>query len=152
MSSSQDLIQDLKGELGGKFETLIVALMTAPLAYDVTSLRDAIKVRWCRVKNRSVKFSEYSFCFCEVEGQDRGWSSSVAGRVFGTQVFSGDWVYHIKSSLPKRQIKEHLLYVQSFGLWKCTLWSLGGRHRWEGAGGDSGFQERSSGEGHRRRL
>ncbi|XP_062333347.1 annexin A5b isoform X2 [Osmerus eperlanus] len=39
----KDLISDLKGELGGKFETLIVALMTAPLAYDVKSLHDAIK-------------------------------------------------------------------------------------------------------------
>ncbi|KAJ0050881.1 hypothetical protein NL108_009315, partial [Boleophthalmus pectinirostris] len=39
----KDLIDDLKGELGGKFESLIVALMTPPLAYDVTSLRDAIK-------------------------------------------------------------------------------------------------------------
>ncbi|XP_068178041.1 annexin A5b [Antennarius striatus] len=39
----KDLESDLKGELGGKFETLIVGLMTPPLAYDVKSLRDAIK-------------------------------------------------------------------------------------------------------------
>ncbi|XP_023265284.1 annexin A5-like isoform X1 [Seriola lalandi dorsalis] len=39
----KDLVSDLKGELGGKFETLIVGLMTPPIAYDVTSLRNAIK-------------------------------------------------------------------------------------------------------------
>lgn len=37
-------MDDLKGELGGKFESLIVGLMSPPLAYDVKCLRDAIKV------------------------------------------------------------------------------------------------------------
>ncbi|KAI1887298.1 hypothetical protein AGOR_G00188850 [Albula goreensis] len=39
----KDLVDDLKSELGGKFETLIVGLMTPPIAYDVTELRNAIK-------------------------------------------------------------------------------------------------------------
>ncbi|XP_036372574.1 annexin A5-like [Megalops cyprinoides] len=39
----KDLVDDLKSELGGKFETLIVGLMTPPTEYDVTELRNAIK-------------------------------------------------------------------------------------------------------------
>ncbi|MBN3296987.1 ANXA5 protein, partial [Amia calva] len=39
----KDLIGDLKSELGGKFETLVVGLMTPPVLYDVHELRSAIK-------------------------------------------------------------------------------------------------------------
>ncbi|KAJ8281475.1 hypothetical protein GJAV_G00068110 [Gymnothorax javanicus] len=39
----KDLVDNLKSELGGKFETLIVGLMSPPLEYDVTELRNAVK-------------------------------------------------------------------------------------------------------------
>jgi len=41
----QDLLKDLKYELGGHFEDIVIAMMTPPAEYDATSLRKAIKVR-----------------------------------------------------------------------------------------------------------
>lgn len=41
----QDLIDDLKYELTGKFERLIVSLMRAPAYHDAKEIHDAIKVR-----------------------------------------------------------------------------------------------------------
>ncbi|XP_029108155.1 annexin A5-like [Scleropages formosus] len=39
----KDLVHDLKSELSGKFEKLILALMMPPVIYDATELRNAIK-------------------------------------------------------------------------------------------------------------
>lgn len=41
----QDLIDDLKYELTGKFERLIVSLMRAPAYHDAKEIHDALKVR-----------------------------------------------------------------------------------------------------------
>ncbi|GCB80148.1 hypothetical protein scyTo_0017090, partial [Scyliorhinus torazame] len=39
----KDLVEDLKSELGGKFEKLIIGLMKTPLQYDVSELHNALK-------------------------------------------------------------------------------------------------------------
>lgn len=42
----QDLIEDLKYELTGKFERLIVSLMRTPAYLDAKEIHDAVKVRY----------------------------------------------------------------------------------------------------------
>lgn len=42
--SPQDLIEDLKYELTGKFERLIVSLMRTPPYHDAKEIHDAVKV------------------------------------------------------------------------------------------------------------
>lgn len=43
--SFQDLIRDLKSELTGNFEHLVLAMMMSPSHFDASELREAIKVR-----------------------------------------------------------------------------------------------------------
>ena len=38
-------MKDLKSELGGNFEDVVIAMMTVPAEYDAEQLRKAIKVR-----------------------------------------------------------------------------------------------------------
>lgn len=43
-SPSQDLIRDLKSELTGNFENLVLAMLMSPVHFDASELREAIKV------------------------------------------------------------------------------------------------------------
>ena len=44
----QDLIDDLKSELSGDFENVMVGLMKTPADYDASELKSAIKVRFAQ--------------------------------------------------------------------------------------------------------
>ena len=44
--SLQDLIDDLKSELGGNFEDLCVAMLTPPRVYDARQIHEAVSVTW----------------------------------------------------------------------------------------------------------
>lgn len=58
---NQDLVIALKSELGGLFESLIVALMTPPTEYDASQLHKALKVTAeclisCSTQSRALSF------------------------------------------------------------------------------------------------
>lgn len=44
ISYTQDLIDDLKSELGGHLKEVVLSLMTKPVNYDAKELKAAIKV------------------------------------------------------------------------------------------------------------
>ena len=50
LSLLQSLVEDLKSELGGHFETTVIALLTPPYEYLIDTLNDSLSV--CTSKHR----------------------------------------------------------------------------------------------------
>lgn len=59
---TQDLIEDLRSELGGRFESTIIGLLTPRIEYDAVHIRKAIEVGGCQKTTENISLFVIYIC------------------------------------------------------------------------------------------